>query len=1510
MKKNLFKAIFLLLIAQLLLPYPLPVLAIEDLAPPIVATTTEARTEIVAPVLEDVKKEESVPVADIVEKTPTAEVIESTSTMPAIITEQNKTSESSIVVEESAKDTEKIDETKPEEQKVSSYAALMRKTSNYRLGVSKNVKKEDLANELKSFIKSEEQRLDSLSINADKKDKYFSLLRRQLVELGGDDSNLARKVLDKVQDMIGIEKKVKEAPQVIEDQVKIPEHPATFGFSSEPVKVKSMNGVRPRFIPEKDKLDKKLKSFFLGEEVKATPDDLLPVLEDVKADGAEVVITSEIQQLAIDLQRNPVKIFNYLKNNISYEPYAGAKKGSVGCLKEKVCNDLDAASLAVALVRASGIPARYKKGVAVVSVAQLKSLLGVDETKTVYAALASNKVSVYLLSGSVITEGLLDQADLTGETHLALEWTYPEIYYEYDQRGANTENTLDFSVANTTPAVHDLLFYSPGFYQTQWLPFEVLIKPYTRSTREIVADSANFNGETFWNGFFSYQGDLAPAAKYQADLRATAGKDPFNANYQSGKTITQKDFQILPAALPYTFGAGEDGQGNVYNMEAWSVLPNTRRPRVKITLKKSNDNQVVLEHTFYASEINNAPLELSYEGATDADKAVIESYGGIAATPAALVDIKPYILGPAARYEAMQAVNIGDSLIMQFDYTYSDLFAHTDEKFSTAGNDEGIYISLSELAPDNYLDDASNPNRNSLILLNGNAAIAREYLKRNEDNGKLLKQSLDYQYGTVFSRAVVTQNRILSVVNGTPTTFDFGGLTVDAGTYITDWSNRGNYKNHRREFRLLWGLQASYDEGQMFKDVAGLDGISTAKGLQYAKGLPAEYTVHTITTANENVIDTLNLSANTKANMHTEVQAGNKIITPNKTVTKGAFRGILYIVLKPDWTGTYAIGEQVANGGWTTDGFEILIVNVGGREVGRFVNEGNNEKFIFADSNSQTGVNKICRIKSATFLEVINDDNWQEGYGLPCFKEEPTKKYHQFVHGYTLATDAIKFESQEWDYWIEESKVSQILERDKNKDNIEGITNIKLNGTFKFNTHARTYSRYGTYGGPYENEQNKNSLTAYFSPRQGDGDGYVVYGLMLEKLASEYNGELVLDIIGFPMNNRKIASQSAAKTDGKYQDFIGGQIYIRNGVSQKFTYFVPKAIEDLYEEQECYDYGEEHRCGLGTYGPSGFPIEDPSTFSDSWIQQVFENRSIFFNPVAGSGGKVMLSEKTRRTRNKDFAKKMSEETKSGQMTDVEAFAEIADYAASLTDDTDQFVRDLTMLFVGVEKVGAINTMRTAYYIDNLSEYQLDRDTFSDTGFKFEYNDSHYGQNSGGISNQLYHSMGGFSLGYFYMGVNVGNFLHEQLQKFRWQESPFGTGGSSKEDSNLTLAMGDLADELEDGDITKDQVGEQIMQRCAETNLDGMAKTREELKNFRDIRWNFRTYEKTKIDDERWFSVPLLYTEDIKQEGDDWVQHYEKFNDYENAKSVWVVDENVLEFYDKDGNLVDSFIPIR
>lgn len=90
----------------------------------------------------------------------------------------------------------------------------------------------------------------------------------------------------------------------------------------------------------------------------------------------EVQFTPAILAKAQELGYNAVNIYNWVYNNIEYVPTYGSIQGADMCLQTMQCNDMDTASLLIALLRASNIPARYVYGTIQLPIAQVMNWVG------------------------------------------------------------------------------------------------------------------------------------------------------------------------------------------------------------------------------------------------------------------------------------------------------------------------------------------------------------------------------------------------------------------------------------------------------------------------------------------------------------------------------------------------------------------------------------------------------------------------------------------------------------------------------------------------------------------------------------------------------------------------------------------------------------------------------------------------------------------------------------------------------------------------------------------------------------------------------------------------------------------------------------------------------------------------------------------------------------------------------------------------------------------------------
>ncbi len=75
--------------------------------------------------------------------------------------------------------------------------------------------------------------------------------------------------------------------------------------------------------------------------------------------------------------QTPLRIYQFVRNEIEYDVYYGSKKGALGALWSRSGNDYDQASLLIALLRAIGVQARYAIGMVAIDQEQHKQWSGI-----------------------------------------------------------------------------------------------------------------------------------------------------------------------------------------------------------------------------------------------------------------------------------------------------------------------------------------------------------------------------------------------------------------------------------------------------------------------------------------------------------------------------------------------------------------------------------------------------------------------------------------------------------------------------------------------------------------------------------------------------------------------------------------------------------------------------------------------------------------------------------------------------------------------------------------------------------------------------------------------------------------------------------------------------------------------------------------------------------------------------------------------------------------------------
>jgi transglutaminase-like putative cysteine protease len=635
------------------------------------------------------------------------------------------------------------------------------------------------------------------------------------------------------------------------------------------------------------------------------------------AETPEIQFTPAILAKAQELEHKPVKIWQWVKNNIEFVPTYGAIQGADMCLQTKQCNDIDTASLLIALLRASNISARYVYGTLELPIEKAKNWLGgVTDPRTVGTILATNGIpGKLLISGGTITAVQFEHV-----------WVNAWINY-IPSRGAvhrfgheDTWIPLDAS--------YNQYNYTPGIDITTAVPFDAQsfanqIQS-TATINQTDGSVTNVNSALIQQTMQSYQAQVQNYIQ-QNYPNATVG-DVFGK-----KEIKQQHFPFFPGTLQYITLPGST---------EFAQVPDNLKYKVSFEIQDSNAAAPTLSYTTGISELAGKRVTLSYIPATSNDEQVINSYGGIFNVPAYLVNMKPQI-----RIEGVVAAT-GNPIGLGNDQTFNMQFvspAYGTEIVSnvvTAGAYYGIGINPSRVS-----QDLLSRRKTKLEAVKDTICVNNPY--SDECGGELLyatamayflelnsfediaAQSSNVVKAKDVSEAIASANVNVSNLFGVPTRVSETGIMIDVDRNIYVAMSKSGDPAQLRQFMILSGEMSSIMEHAIFEQLYGAKGVSTIQLLQAAnnQGIP----IYDISQNNiSSVLPILQISNEIKTDIQNAVNAGKTVVIPKQNITYYSWSGTGYIVQDPvTGAGAYMIstnlaggGQCVAAGGCTTQTFD------------------------------------------------------------------------------------------------------------------------------------------------------------------------------------------------------------------------------------------------------------------------------------------------------------------------------------------------------------------------------------------------------------------------------------------------------------------------------------------------------------------------------------------------------------------------------------------------------------
>jgi len=508
----------------------------------------------------------------------------------------------------------------------------------------------------------------------------------------------------------------------------------------------------------------------------------------VDAQSKDPLIVAKAQSLGNDV----IRIYNFVHDTVETEMYFGSKKGAVGTLREGRGNDVDQASLLVALLRAADIPCRYESGTVELSVDAANAYTATEALSATLTALLSSGVkakSVSLGTG----RGLGIQM-----AHTWVRAFVPATAYRGIQESAT---------------------------ESSWVHLGPALKRVKTQKAVDLRDAVTFD----FQGYLSKPNPDPPSKVYEAQVRnhiLGAGLDCQGMDGATKRrTVTQDKLPLLPSELP---ARRVDSQGSA------SVLADSMRHRLRFGGKSSQG--APFGYNAPMASLWGKGVTLVYEPATDQDANKIASAGGLESTPAYSIRLKAVLKVDGVPVASSAAETPGSEQSMQLDIVPPKTELRSAKYAMTVG---GVYAFAADagLIPADLITER----QARFASLHGDDleaeklnVIGLSYFRQLE----LGRESMAaLQWHRIFKDIEVAQASIepkLSTVGSTPVRlarsfFVFDAAQTGFGTFSVDGDN------HRSAYVFkLSGFESSFLEQRISEQYKGAPSYSAVSLVQRA----------------------------------------------------------------------------------------------------------------------------------------------------------------------------------------------------------------------------------------------------------------------------------------------------------------------------------------------------------------------------------------------------------------------------------------------------------------------------------------------------------------------------------------------------------------------------------------------------------------------------------------------------------------------------------------------------
>ncbi|WP_290538180.1 transglutaminase-like domain-containing protein [Alcanivorax sp.] len=654
--------------------------------------------------------------------------------------------------------------------------------------------------------------------------------------------------------------------------------------------------------------------------------------EDDLAATLDAPLSEAISAKAEELDDDPVKIYQWVRNNIEFIPSYGSIQGAEYTLQHGKGNAFDTASLLISLLRAANIPARYAFGTVQMPADKVMNWVGNVNTPEAAGNL--------LGQGGIPNIGMVSGGKVS---HTKLEHVWVEAWIDYQPSRGAVHRVGDSWVP--MDASFKQYEYSEGMALEEQVPFDA------EGLAQTIQEQSTINEEEGWVQGVPQQAMEDSLTDYRAQLEGfleNQAPDASVGDVLGTHSIKEVIHEQLAISLPYEL---------LTRKLVASELPDSLRWKFQYQLHTSlygtPDTQLLrIEQPTVA--LAGKKLSLSFKPATPDDEETLASYlpepdenGEI--DPNDIPDTLPgYLIALTGEFAiddgiaatAVSNMAMGEELLSEMGYWQPGRGWRTTRNQPVAGEYRALALNLQGIS------------QQQAQALQTDLESTQQKLE-SEDFAGLTKQQVvgDLLYSTILSyfalndvQDQIAQKQASSIGYRAPSyglfktsltpQYWFGvprdvkaeGLTMDVDHMTGSRVDKENDHQRWVSFNRAQGARMSAMEHlvpeKMFStEEAPAHGISAVKAVQIAAAEGQK--IWTITQDNLSIaLPNLQLSSEIKSDIRNSVNAGKEVTAHERPVNFFGRQSTGYTVIDSHTgAGAYLIagGENGGNTGFSGD---------------------------------------------------------------------------------------------------------------------------------------------------------------------------------------------------------------------------------------------------------------------------------------------------------------------------------------------------------------------------------------------------------------------------------------------------------------------------------------------------------------------------------------------------------------------------------------------------------------